>query len=480
MSPLPTEIWLSICSLLETTEDVKSFRLISSICAAVGLEYLIPQATIVVRNSSLTRLEAISTHPVLSKRLKVFRLLVDIAPPYPSVGMWKKYTRVVKAPSNDTQAQNNGRKLSLRSGPSSRSTPDASVTSRKYSSKGWTHYQKLVKEQKALLTSNKLSDTLEACLTKLPNLEDILIGSLLDVFGSAIAEEAFFRINPKDHSYSVNTFYDYGSSIDLCIRLLPVLFRCIRVSSFILQELMITTFDWRLFSPGIDPSELEFALRGLLILDFNCMTYPTTAHTAKTPSHVDLVMHDMNTSSLAICVENLRIFLSQAKRLLVLSVDFSSLGGPWDVNTSSFLDGTTLARLRILDLAEVTISGGDFLTFLENRDGILRCLRLRTVCLEDDSIVSDWPSFFQMMNETITLESTAFLGDFYSTLWPPLSLERPLILLPDVPVGRAIRYLTCHQTTDEWDREDKLTKSQVNWDSIDFGDIEDGYSDDED
>lgn len=65
MDKLPAELLHLVCTYIKKHADIKTFRLLSRGCAAVGLEYLLPVVQVTYLQSAWDRLEQISQHPVL-------------------------------------------------------------------------------------------------------------------------------------------------------------------------------------------------------------------------------------------------------------------------------------------------------------------------------------------------------------------------------------------------------------------------------
>ena len=73
LSALPIEIMHAIYEYLET-RDVKNLRQTSRTVGEVGLEYLVRKIYLFITEESIARVEALSLHPVISKRINAIKL----------------------------------------------------------------------------------------------------------------------------------------------------------------------------------------------------------------------------------------------------------------------------------------------------------------------------------------------------------------------------------------------------------------------
>ena len=87
MNRLPVEILREIFQSLDVP-SIKNCRLMNTLLADVGAEYLIPEAHLIFTKSSFQRLKEISLHPILSKHVKAFLYECDVFSVYLNVEDW--------------------------------------------------------------------------------------------------------------------------------------------------------------------------------------------------------------------------------------------------------------------------------------------------------------------------------------------------------------------------------------------------------
>lgn len=110
---LPTELLHFVCTHLEP-KDVANLRLASRIVAPVGLQYLAPKVRLFVAEDSFKQLEAIASHPVVSKYVTSLSYNANVLERY-SEESWKENIRSPDYHDRKRRSREAGPRYSLRS-----------------------------------------------------------------------------------------------------------------------------------------------------------------------------------------------------------------------------------------------------------------------------------------------------------------------------------------------------------------------------
>ncbi|MCJ1381529.1 hypothetical protein MMC17_004640 [Xylographa soralifera] len=97
MDHLPIEVLHTICAHL-AVEDVLIFRLLATLYAAVGAQYMLSTVSIAFLPESFARLKAISEHPVISQHVET--LVYDLCR-LPEITDFQDYKHKVHGPTNE-------------------------------------------------------------------------------------------------------------------------------------------------------------------------------------------------------------------------------------------------------------------------------------------------------------------------------------------------------------------------------------------
>ncbi|MCJ1332154.1 hypothetical protein MMC10_008846 [Thelotrema lepadinum] len=475
MNSLPNELLFSICSYLKTTEDLKSFRLLGRNCAAVGLHSLIPFVSIVVRNSSLNRLDKISSHPVLKKHVQNLKLYVDVVPSFSSSKQWRQQARLVDEASTTTVSPGNATndtKTKSQKKDKGKDNQDKELARRsaEYYSLGWKHHQKLRKEQQGILESNALLYCIRASMPALRSPESVEMARAYQSDKKAMP--MLYRPNPTDKWYVTNRKCDRQSFTRVNVDMFAAVTRSLRAGFVELNELNVQCFSWRMFAP----SSLGYAEAEPLDTFVGALTLE---HAMLDEDQDDIYDHHLGSSVIEASANKLHEFLTYDDSINCLTLKLDQSFESHIVDTKTLLGDATCSYLHMLDLQWVRVSGSHFIEFLKQHKGTLDRLTFLFLWLDYDQIDHDWIKFFEMIrdNPDIKLGSFAIEGMLFSDDWPAFDPEKPLLDCPQIDLGRAVRYLVCGEKTDSWDFNDDVAKIDFDWDSISWEDVTTGWFD---
>lgn len=468
MDSIPNEILLSICSLLRANkEDVKSFRLLGRAHAGVGLEFLISNVTVVPRKSSISRLIAISKHPVLCRRVKMLDIYVDILPSFASVKEWRKQAKYIDERDHEAKSAGNAGATGEESAGHSKLSPKVGKIPPDMVKPGWKHYSALVKEQQDILDYKMLIGALTVSLDRLQSLEGVYVDRLPYYMCSAAA--MLFKSDPSNRWYISNTQCHSRSFMELGVELFPTLLKSLDREGRRLCDLHINCFDWRTFN--LSPAQLPSPTYLPLQLCSLRLVYPTST------GITDRQDYDSCQEETAIIgsFDNLHFFLTECRSLACLSLDFVPVVDQWLVTTEMLFKDFEWDCLCMIELSGVSVVGEHFLDFLKRHAESLDRLAFGKIWLHSSEDDDHWIEFLETMHDTVKIPSVVFLDVLFSDYAPIIEVDTPLFLCPAIRVGRAIRYLVCQQKSDEFDEEDDVSKVNFDWDRITFDDIRDGY-----
>lgn len=87
---LPPELINTICTQLEPT-DVASFRLLCRSAADIGLRYLVPEAQLIIKPSSFSRLDEMSRNPVVGQNIRCLLFHCDLMSHHLDIASWEDF-----------------------------------------------------------------------------------------------------------------------------------------------------------------------------------------------------------------------------------------------------------------------------------------------------------------------------------------------------------------------------------------------------
>ena len=475
MAHLPQETWLVICAYLESTEDVKSFRLVGKAWAAVGLEYLVRTVSVVMRTSSLLRLERIATHPVLGKRVQKLKVYTDIVPKFTSLSDWQAQAHFVDQWDDSTRHPEEEYLASIEKNRSEKERLSFSYLSFPQIRFGWTNNKKLHLDQKDGLKSDAFMQSLEVSVAQLKGLRHVDVDQIPPYACTAAA--MLFKARQGDSWYLMNILRHRHSFTRLPYKMFPALVNGLKESDIHLYSFSFDGFDWRVFSPayGFTPA-LQLPDYDLKYVGFLYSDRPLVYGDSKYD-------RDMDDSDLSLpAVHRIHQFLAGCGYMRGIEIEFSPTVEPGFVTTRALFQDTLWPFLYRVALHTVKISGTDFLDFLSLHRLSLRELALSQVWLEapsDLDIWGDWIEYLAEMSNVVSLSSLTIYGILQSDTSPSVNPEKPTLECPQIPVGRVIRYLLCKTKTDFSGQEDEVSRVPYDWNLLGYQDIEDGYSSEE-
>ncbi|KAL8685196.1 MAG: hypothetical protein Q9218_007910, partial [Villophora microphyllina] len=210
---LPPELLRLIFAIIPT-KDIPNLRLSCKNLATIGLEFLVPEAQLLFTRKSFDRLQEISQHPILSRRVTSFLYCIDSLKQHFDK---REYVRAVadslsissydrgpnwvgpmpSSDASDRERRRYARNVARGADPESRYT-------RHQLTQGWEAYKQLYAEQDVLRKATYGTEEIIDMVARLPHLKNITISNFNEIYD----ENIYFEKTYKDTLLQVSG--DYG------------------------------------------------------------------------------------------------------------------------------------------------------------------------------------------------------------------------------------------------------------------------------
>ncbi|MCJ1330130.1 hypothetical protein MMC10_006812 [Thelotrema lepadinum] len=408
---IPIEIMHAIYTHLETC-DVKNFRQTSRIFGEIGLEHLIRQTDMVVAEASIARLEALSLHPVVSKRVKAINLCHLVCKPYLEPGELRERTEIVREMTTSIHDL-----------------------------------------QLPLIESGTFIAAVKATLPRLSALQSITFPEAVP----STDDRMYMELVPRSMEPLLDSigwkkeelWRAFLMNNNIASQLLQVVLAMLCHSSP-----RGISLDYPCWPEGVmekDISSWRVGLQKLAHLKIDFWETPEFFDDPWLP------------------LQKLAAFISMASNLTSLDL---ALGcwTPYCVEPHCPFTEPFLPKLKRLVIHVESLKANTLLQFLKRHNNTLESLLLWAACF-DSELDIDWIHFFERaMAESITLESLELVDMLENEeWWEELGITYAAwpTLYPDtVPPGRALRFLVCQKKTDMEGKRDAVFWHTYDWDSI--------------
>ena len=449
---LPNEILDRICSYLEYRKYRKAFmlnycrfappepyyvgnfRMASRLCAAIGLQYLAREVTLVATPQSLCRLLTLSCHPVLKANVKSLRI---------SCFMYAD-------PENFEEVQ-----LCLGERPAS--SIEFPVTLPAYYA-----YISLCHGQQKLVQSEHYSDSLKLILSRLPNLRSVKIfdGATMETIPHDMAP---YRAVGYDEGCFLGHSGNWGLQKDFASRVLNhVLIAMKDLTSKEVSRGFALDYDYT--SCGISMNKIvswQRALGNLRCLKLNQTTRDQLSGYKSTQQYSDW-RGDVTSDTLA-------SFIAAAQNLHELEICMTALA----MDSAELLHAKAYwPCLKKLTLFQVTLNVEHMIGFFRRQGRTLEVLDLSLSNLEHTCDPTGWAHFFERTHIESLLSLRSLRLCNISGLDRVLYFKSWKDLCPNtVPPHRAMRYLMCGKKTDMDGKLDATSLHPYDWNSVSWESI---------
>ena len=132
----------------------------------------------------------------------------------------------------------------------------------------------------------------------------------------------------------------------------------------------------------------------------------------------------------------------------------------------------TWHHLSSLSLEVVSTTADNLLEFFSRHAGTIRILRVCLLTIQHEPGITICSILSKLHKTLLRLEDVAFLRAIEVRDQDCLYTHHELMDYPEMTVRRALRYLFCGQTTDEFGEADDLNTTFHNWNSLTIEDVE--------
>ncbi|MCJ1433095.1 hypothetical protein MMC27_002454 [Xylographa pallens] len=405
MDHLPVEILHMICANLRR-EDVLSFRLLATLYAGIGAQYMLPAVSIAFLPESFARLKAISEHPVISQHVRTLVYELGRLPEITDFKDYKRRTQVRTYNSDDISwpppAETDERAQRAYNREMKKIVGRPILKSSKILKKGWDDYLQLHNDVAGLQDTDAEIEVLESAIARFPRLSMIRVQSRYQY-----DETGVVPINaPYNKCFVLPEEPDIDSG-SCGVKPLEKLLLCATAAGIDLQNLWAGPISCKFFVEDLGSAAPTVGCRRHLRelrMEVGCIDYdcPEFVRTLQLRDRVQSLSNG-----------GVRNFLTASPDLQFIELLFERLSRTdtfQGLNLESVFGIHTWGHLERLDLRGIRTSESCLVDFFQRHAETLKCLTMEDFCLADST--SSWESIFEQIPEILDLESADLRGKF--------------------------------------------------------------------
>ena len=374
-----------MCGFLQPTE-IANFRLLHREIATIGIQYIVSELIMLLKEESFQKLESVSKHPVISKYVRSIFWEAGSLPSVPRC-VWEDMIRsnMNRLVSKEPLLGTYGNPLETFQKSPHRQCSKAQLD------KAFAKYNAYFLEQERIRTSCDYTERMANAMGRLPRLRELSVSTdySWSGFGNRLVRErkAFGAgLCRLSEGFGLNS--PWGTTQARCLLLGA------HRAGVQLDKFQCSCVDWTL----LKQSEEAFAALKSAIISVR---------------HLDLLFTFDQDDSVLMCAGffvsgRLQDFVTSAPLLNSLSIQFEWGENRCPTDLNSVAGHFIWSQLRVVHLEGIKATHDELLRFLSRHANILKVLNLGNIHLTD----GEWSSTFQKMRLTLKLLELDLSGCF--------------------------------------------------------------------